>query len=255
MEAADWASRIFFFGMSHDALMRVVVAGLAMGRPAMSSEAVTLACTFSVETPACEGSVKVWLRQLRDAGREQAAAALWNTYHARLVGLARKMLGGSRRRSYDAEDVVQEAFEAFFRAAHGGRFPELRDRGGLWRLLAEITRNRVADFVKREMRAKRAGGRVRGESVFENRADCQAHGLEHVAKRVEPPALSSLICAEFLRSLEPDLHEVALLKLEGLTNKEIAARLGRVEKTVERKLKLIRARWLEHAEMAAGLHA
>jgi DNA-binding NarL/FixJ family response regulator len=49
-----------------------------------------------------------------------------------------------------------------------------------------------------------------------------------------------------LHSLEPELREVVPLRLAGFTNKEIAARLGRVEKTVERKLGMIRARWLQH---------
>jgi DNA-directed RNA polymerase specialized sigma24 family protein len=48
-------------------------------------------------------------------------------------------------------------------------------------------------------------------------------------------ALFNVVCAEFLGSLEPDLREVALLKLEGFTNGEIAARLGRVEKLAERR--------------------
>jgi DNA-directed RNA polymerase specialized sigma24 family protein len=41
------------------------------------------------------------------------------------------------------------------------------------------------------------------------------------------------------------LRQVALLKLEGYENAEIAARLNCALRTVERKLNLIRALWAE----------
>ena len=42
---------------------------------------------------------------------------------------------------------------------------------------------------------------------------------------------------------DPVLRRVALLKLEGYTNPEIATELGITARTVERKLDRIRARW------------
>jgi DNA-directed RNA polymerase specialized sigma24 family protein len=39
------------------------------------------------------------------------------------------------------------------------------------------------------------------------------------------------------------LRSVAVWKLEGYTNKEVAAKLGRAPATVERKLRLIRDTW------------
>jgi DNA-directed RNA polymerase specialized sigma24 family protein len=51
-------------------------------------------------------------------------------------------------------------------------------------------------------------------------------------------------CQRLLGMLtEPDLRSVALWKLEGYTNEEIAAKLGCVERTVERKVRRIRAVW------------
>ena len=48
-----------------------------------------------------------------------------------------------------------------------------------------------------------------------------------------------------LTALDADLRSVAVWKLEGYSNKEIAApdRLNCSERTVERKLELIRASW------------
>jgi DNA-directed RNA polymerase specialized sigma24 family protein len=42
---------------------------------------------------------------------------------------------------------------------------------------------------------------------------------------------------------EPDLRRVALLKLEGYTNHEISETLECSDRSVERKLNLIRERW------------
>ena len=51
-------------------------------------------------------------------------------------------------------------------------------------------------------------------------------------------------CQILLNSLESEqLRTVARLKLEGHTSNEIADQLGVVERTVERKLRLIRNQW------------
>ncbi|HEY2154573.1 MAG TPA: ECF-type sigma factor, partial [Isosphaeraceae bacterium] len=44
---------------------------------------------------------------------------------------------------------------------------------------------------------------------------------------------------------DDDQQAVAIAKLEGLTNEQIAARLNRALRTVERRLKLIRKIWEE----------
>jgi DNA-directed RNA polymerase specialized sigma24 family protein len=51
-------------------------------------------------------------------------------------------------------------------------------------------------------------------------------------------------CRRLLASLgDAELEEVALRKMEGYTTEEIASRLGYVNRTVERKLHLIRSIW------------
>jgi DNA-directed RNA polymerase specialized sigma24 family protein len=50
-------------------------------------------------------------------------------------------------------------------------------------------------------------------------------------------------CRRLLGRLDDDLRALALLKMEGYTNEEIASRLGRSRATVERKLRLIRRAW------------
>ena len=79
------------------------------------------------------GSVTNWITLLK-AGNHDAAQELWQRYHRRLLALARKRLHGARLRAADESDVVQSAFDSFFRAAEQGRFPRLTARNDLWRL-------------------------------------------------------------------------------------------------------------------------
>lgn len=63
------------------------------------------------------------------------------------------------------------------------------------------------------------------------------------------PEMAAQLADEYRRLMEmlddPTLRSVATWKLEGFTNDEIAARLGRVTSTVERKLALIRSKWAQ----------
>src|SRR5438874_663123 len=110
-----------------------------------------------------EGSVSHWIAQLR-AGDHRAAQELWERYFQRLVGLARKKLRDTPRRSADEEDVALSAFGCFCRGAEQGRFPRLSDRDDLWHLLVTITVQKAIDHIRRECRHKRGGGAVPGGS-------------------------------------------------------------------------------------------
>jgi hypothetical protein len=105
---------------------------------------------------AAEGSVTNWLGQLQ-AGDTAAAEHLWRLYFARLVGLANEKLHGAARRVADGEDVALSAFNSFCRNAQNGRFPELFDRDGLWRLLVTLTARKAAHLVRDLGRQKRGG--------------------------------------------------------------------------------------------------
>src|SRR5262245_65777705 len=96
-----------------------------------------------------EGSVTRCLTALR-GGDTAAAQPLWERYHRELVNLARQKLRSARRREADEEDVVQSAFHSFFQGVARGRFPQLRDRDNLWRLLVVITARKALDQLARE---------------------------------------------------------------------------------------------------------
>jgi DNA-directed RNA polymerase specialized sigma24 family protein len=186
-------------------------------------------------------SVTVWIGQVK-AGDRAAAQKLWERYCARLVRLARANLPAGRRRVDDEEDVALVALDSFLRAAERGRFPDLHGRDSLWALLVTITVRKAWKVARREKRIREVG-----ESALGAGDDSQGQPpWGRVLGREPTPEFACQMaerCRNLLDRLNPELRSVALWKMEGFTNAEVAERLGCVVGTVERKLRVIRAIW------------
>jgi RNA polymerase sigma factor (sigma-70 family) len=197
-----------------------------------------------------EGSVTNWIGQLR-AGDAAAAQKLWERYFRRLVGLARKKLQDAPRRAADEEDVALSAFASFCHHAARGRFPQLADRDDLWRLLVTVTSRKALHLRRDEKRPKRGGGEVLSLAELSGSSSEGKAIVEQILDREPTPAYAALLAEESRRLLErlddEQLRTIALYKLEGHTNEEIAAKLGYERITVQRKLRLIRQIWGEEA--------
>jgi len=200
-----------------------------------------------------DASVTHWIDKLKE-GDPDAAQKLWERYFRRLVGLARKKLRAAPRRAADEEDVALSAFDSFCRGAEQDRFPQLNDRFDLWQLLVLLTARKAIDLAQHERRQKRGGGAVIDEAALPHPVDSSAQGaaLEQFAAPEPTPAFAAQVAEECRRLLEcldnPDLRRVALLKVEGYSNEEIAAQLGCGLRTVERRLGLIRTMWKQDDE-------
>jgi DNA-directed RNA polymerase specialized sigma24 family protein len=189
-------------------------------------------------SPDC-GSVTQFFGQLR-AGSPAAAEALWERFFPRLVALARKTLSGRPQRAADADDAAQSAFASFCLRVRAGEY-DVGNRTDLWNLLGVITANKARMLARRESAAKRGGGRIVGEDALA-RPDGSPLPLDEAA--ILPPADFDLHCEELLGQLEPELREFAVLRLLGYRNREIAEMHDCTERKVERKLNLIRLRWV-----------
>jgi DNA-directed RNA polymerase specialized sigma24 family protein len=183
------------------------------------------------------GSVTVWIGELKD-GDGQAAQQLWERYFEKLVILARRKLRGAPRRAKDEEDVALSVFDSLFQGTEEGRFPRLDDRHDLWRLLVHLTAQKAADQVRHELRQKRDCRR--NVSVDEESLDGilgREPTADFAAQVVEE-------CQWLLARLDnAKLREVAVWKMEGYTNQEIAAKHHCVTRSVERRLDSIRKLW------------
>ncbi len=135
--------------------------------------------------------------------------------------------------------MALSAFDSFVRNAEKGRFPQLTDRDGLWRLLVVITARKAAHLLRDQGRQKRGGTAAVGGSEEE----C----LDLVLSREPNPEFAAEVaeeCQRLLRQLDDgDLESVAVWRMEGYTVEEIAARLGCAPRSVKRKLQLIRGIW------------
>jgi DNA-directed RNA polymerase specialized sigma24 family protein len=191
------------------------------------------------------GSITHWIRGVC-RGDSAAAEALWQHYFPQLVHLAREKLLGAPRRMADEEDVALSAMNRFCRAAQEGRYPGLADRDDLWRLLVQITTHRAIDLRRHENRQRRRGGQV-GCSANGRSSAGDESPLNQVPDDAPTPEFASIMVEEYQGLLEglndADLRVIAVAKMEGNDNAEIAALLDCSERTIEGRLNLIRDKW------------
>ena len=194
-----------------------------------------------------EHSVTQWINDLKD-GDEQAAQQLWERYFEALTRLARRKLGMLPRRVADEEDIALSAFDSFYRKASDGKFPKLDDRDDLWKLLFTITERKAYGQIRQETRQKRGSGNLRGESVFQQNRDGEESNWKDAVVDQSPTPEYAAEIADQVRSLlttldDDSLRTVALMKMEGCTNQEVADTIGCSERSVKRKLQVIRTIW------------
>ncbi len=200
--------------------------------------------------PDDRGSVTIWVDAVR-GGDQEAASQLWRRYFESLVRLARSKLQSRAKGAADEEDVALCAFDSFYGGMAQGRFPDIADRDDLWRLLVTIAARKASDQNRWESQQKRGGGRVLREADLMAGPEPERDGLAQIVGAEPSPEFAALVADECGRRLQglPDesLRQVALLKMEGYLNEEIAKRLGCGLRTVARKLEVIRNAWLNEA--------
>jgi DNA-directed RNA polymerase specialized sigma24 family protein len=193
-----------------------------------------------------KGPVTHWVRLLQQ-GDQDAAQPLWECYCSRLEGLARRMLHGRILGAIDAEDIALDAFESVSRGLQGGRFPQLDDRSNLWKLLVVITARKVSHLLRDQGCQKRGGGKAPVVCLTVDPAQ-----LERVVGRVPTPEFAVQAAEEYHRLLgclgRKDLEQIAVWKMEGYTNPEIADLAGCAGRTIDRKLRVIRQIWQQESE-------
>ncbi len=181
-----------------------------------------------------DGSVTAFFHQIC-TGDEEAVRPLWDRYFPRLMRLASQSLAGAKQRAAGAEDAVQSAFIGFWQQAVDGKLPQDVNRDDLWALLSVVAVRKARKQIRREAAKKRGGDwqQTPVEVVASPAAACD--GLS--------PDEFDLFSEELLLMLDEGLRSFALLKLMGHSHAESAQIMECTERTVERKVRLIKQTW------------
>ena len=189
-----------------------------------------------------ERQITVWLKRMDDEPNE-AQRAIWEAFHARVTSYVQKKLASVPKRVADEDDLASSAMVSLFKVLQSKKYPGLNDTSGLWRMLLKIAARKVSGHIDRETAARRGGGKVRGESVF-TKPGCDINSV--------PCEPSSLFCEALMKELLEKIRHIGdertelivTRKLAGYSsNREIAHELKCAERTVERKLELVRDSW------------
>jgi DNA-directed RNA polymerase specialized sigma24 family protein len=204
-------------------------------------------------------SITRLIEQLKD-GNSIAAHKIWDRYVENLIRVANRRLQTSHVRLGDEEDAVVVAFAQFLERVNGDGFSNLNDREDLWRILVMLTERRACDMIRREKSIKSGGNLLVGESRLEaTGGNDQPHGLDQVEGAEPTPEFTALVIEEFQRRIKSlnndELISIAIAKMNGFNNREVAEQRGISVRSIERKLAIIRAIWQDRAVDAPDEHS
>lgn len=185
-------------------------------------------------------SDRTLLRRIRAGADQDAALDLYLRYARRLLQLTRQKTPSDLATRLDPEDIVQSVFRTFFRRASAGQY-DVPEGEELWKLLLVITLNKV----KRKGAYHRADKRDVQRTQPHQQAELNAKidGDEALAYQFLQMSVDEVIA-----HLPPASQMIVRLRIEGYEMAEIAHRVTRSKRTVERVLQSFRARMLEELE-------
>ncbi len=194
------------------------------------------------------GSLTQYVHELNSPDsrlRDEAARMIWERFSPRLKLLVRRHLDNRILRREDEQDILQSMFFSFCASQTAGRNAPA-SRQELWKLLVRITMCKVVNTAHRHMADRRDVRRERSERPPDsNGTEFPQWMLDHVDRSQPRPEEQAAVVEEVQRLLDAlkneRLRQIVVWKLEGYTNAEIAEMIGMTVRSVELKLKLIRA--------------
>ncbi len=169
------------------------------------------------------------------SGDAQAAERLLERYGPHVRRVVRQKLPHELRRRFDSLDFVQSVWRQFFHKLRAGRI-ECRGSRQLAGLLVQMAACKVADQCRRLLGAAK---RDLAREVPLNE-EGESAGDEPLVAPSPTPSQAVEAKEKLSRLLEgrPESHrQVILLRLEGFTFTEIAAKTGLSERTARRIVK------------------
>ncbi len=181
------------------------------------------------------------LRSDNPAERDIAAQLIWQRYFRDLLELARNNLSKRIRQREDEEDVLQNMYKSFCLRQQRGEF-DLAGRDALWSLLVTITLRKARNTARKQGRDMRDVARE--QTLLDHD---ETHPATGCSSRWTPPTPHRPRWRCSTRRWQiPSCASIALWRLEGYTNREIAEKLDCTERSVERRLERIRSKWTSY---------
>jgi len=179
------------------------------------------------KTPAEQSSDRSLLRRFQD-GNQDAATLLYLRYAKRLRALARAQCSRDLARRVEVDDIVQSVFRSFFRGASQGYY-DVPAGDELWKLFLVIALNKIRARGAFHRAAKRDVRMTATGAAYEK-------SLENLHHDEAACTFLQLTIDEALERLPEQHKQVVQLRIEGYEVAEIADKLGRSKRTVERAL-------------------
>ena len=156
---------------------------------------------------------------------------LFREYLPKIVRLAEHNLAPRYRRLFDADDIGATVVRTVARRIGEGTF-EFDDEESLWKQLVTITLRRISNKIRYANAHKRGGGQ----------APVTLDNLAAIARTPDPSHAVAL--AEVMTKIGEELDEkgrkVLEMRMANLSYEEIATELSVSERTVGRKIELIK---------------
>jgi hypothetical protein len=168
--------------------------------------------------------------------REEATRQIFARYFQRLWNLVQANLHPRIRQRVDPEDIINSGVKSLvldFR--EGVVSPDCKEK--LWVLLAQAVLSKARQAARRHTAQKR--------NVFREKAAADAQEVDPVwdyLAAAEPSAHEAVCLQEAIEGLPEDLQPVAVGKLQGKTDQELAQELGYAStETIRVKTRLIQS--------------
>jgi RNA polymerase sigma factor (sigma-70 family) len=188
------------------------------------------------DSPSSSQSFQELIAQVR-AGNEQAAAELVQRYEPAIRRAARVRLVDTRlNRLLDSMDICQSVLASFFVRTALGQF-ELETPDQLLKLLATMTRNKLAGQVKGQGAARRDFRRV--AAAQRDRDGETDSGPERIAALTPTPSrdlAARELLEEALRRLSPEEKRILDCREQGGQWAQIATELGSSPEALRKRL-------------------
>ena len=194
------------------------------------------------------GSISRAIALLQDQD-EAAAELIWNRYFQRLCAHCEVLIYQRHQKHISPDEVASSAFFALFDGIKKHRFTEVRNRDELWQMLSLIAARKAINRGIAQDRQRRGGGKVRGSSAFDHQSIDNV--ADYLQRELDPQEYVELeeLSEQLLGALTMDnLKTIAIWRMAGFSNDEMAKKLDCSTRTIERKLNLIREIWLKQIE-------